>query len=99
MYYAIISQDVTNSLALRKQTRSEHLARLKDLDAQGRILIAGPHPIADSDIPDEQGFSGSLVVAKFESLTEAQAWADSDPYLLAGVYENVTVKPFIKVLP
>ena len=99
MYYAIISQDVDNSLQLRKQARPAHLARLEELNAQGRLLIAGPHPAIDSEDPGEDGFTGSLVVAEFNSLSDAQLWADQDPYIEAGVYITVTVKPFKKVLP
>ncbi len=99
MYYAIISQDVENSLALRKQSRAAHLARLNELKDQGRLLIAGPHPAIDSEDPGEAGFTGSLVVAEFPSLADAQSWADADPYIEAGVYAQVVVKPFKKVLP
>ena len=99
MYYAIISQDVENSLPLRKEARPAHLARLEELKAQGRLLVAGPHPAVDSEDPGENGFTGSLVIAEFESLISAQAWADQDPYVFAGVYESVVVKPFKKVLP
>ena len=99
MWYAIISEDIENSLPLRKLHRPAHLERLQQLDASNRLLIAGPHPAIDSATPDAAGFSGSLVVAEFASLLEAQAWADQDPYLLNGVYQSVTVKPFIKVLP
>jgi hypothetical protein len=99
MWYAIISQDVEASLPLRKIHRPAHLERLQQLEAKGRLLIAGPHPAVDTDQPGEAGFSGSLVVAKFESLQQAQAWADQDPYLLNGVYADVMVKPFLKVLP
>ncbi len=99
MLYAIISQDVADSLPLRKQARADHLARLETLRDQGRLILAGPHPAIDSDDPGEAGFTGSLVVAEFESLESAQAWADADPYIEAGVYANVIVKPFKKVLP
>jgi len=99
MYYAIISQDVENSLPLRKEARPAHLARLEELNQQGRLLIAGPHPAIDSEDPGENGFTGSLVVAEFDSLNAAQNWADEDPYVAAGVYQSVTVKPFKKVLP
>ncbi len=99
MYYAIISQDVPNSLPKRKQARPDHLARLEQLKNEGRLLIAGPHPAVDAEDPGEAGFTGSLVVAEFESLQVAQAWADADPYMAAGVYEKVIVKPFKKVLP
>jgi len=99
MYYAIISQDVPNSLSKRKEARPDHLARLTQLKEEGRLLIAGPHPAVDAEDPGEAGFTGSLVVAEFESLDAAQAWADADPYMAAGVYEQVIVKPFKKVLP
>lgn len=99
MLYAIISQDVENSLELRKANRPEHLARLESLKQQGRLILAGPHPAIDGVDPGPAGFTGSLVVAEFESLADAQTWADNDPYLKAGVYEQVTVKPFKKVLP
>lgn len=99
MYYAIISEDIENSLEKRLAARPEHLARLQTLNEQGRLLIAGPHPAIDSEDPGPAGFSGSLVVAEFSSLTDAQAWADQDPYITAGVYEKVTVKPYKKVLP
>ena len=99
MLYAIIAQDVENSLQDRLAARPKHLERLTALQDQGRLILAGPHPAIDSDDPGESGFSGSLVVAEFESLKEAQAWADSDPYVEAGVYANVTVKPFKKVFP
>lgn len=99
MLYAIISQDVEDSLPLRKTARADHLARLEQLREEGRLVLAGPHPAIDSNDPGEAGFSGSLVVAEFASLEAAQAWADADPYIEAGVYANVTVKPFKKVLP
>lgn len=99
MYYAIISEDVPNSLALRKTARADHLARLEELNRQHRLVLAGPHPASDSADPGEAGFSGSLVVAEFESLQAAQTWAQADPYVAAGVYQRVTVKPFNKVLP
>ncbi len=99
MYYMICSQDVENSLPLRIQTREKHLARLHDLTAQGRLLLAGPLPAIDAENPGEAGFTGSLVVAEFNSLEDAQLWANEDPYLDAGVYKNSIVKPFKKVLP
>lgn len=99
MFYAIQCVDVDDSLALRAETRSAHIARLQTLQDQGRLLLAGPHPAIDSPDPGPAGFTGSLIVAEFESLEAARAWADSDPYLAAGVYESVTVKPFKKVLP
>ncbi len=99
MYYAIISEDVENSLSLRQSARAAHLERLEALKSDGRLLIAGPHPAIDSPDPGEAGFTGSLVVAEFDSLETARAWADEDPYMDAGVYSKVTVKPFKLVLP
>ena len=99
MLYAIISEDVPNSLPLRKQARADHLQRLEQLKDEGRLVLAGPHPAIDNDDPGEAGFTGSLVVAEFESLGAAQQWADADPYVAAGVYQHVTVKPYKKVLP
>lgn len=99
MLYAILSEDVEDSLALRKQARADHLARLEALQQQGRLVLAGPHPAIDAEEPGTAGFSGSLVVAEFESLEAARAWADADPYVAAGVYARVQVKPFKQVLP
>ncbi len=99
MYYAIISDDVENSLADRLAARPAHLARLQELNSLGRLLVAGPHPAIDSEDPGSAGFSGSLVIAEFDSLEDAQAWADKDPYIAAGVYAKVVVKPYKKVLP
>lgn len=99
MFYAIISEDIENSLERRMSVRPAHLERLKTLADEGRLLIAGPHPAIDSEDPAEAGFSGSLVVAEFASLQEAQRWAEADPYVGAGVYQSVKVKPFKKVLP
>ncbi len=99
MYYAIISEDVANSLPLRQGARADHLARLQALRDAGRLLLAGPHPAVDSLEPADAGFTGSLVIAEFDSLADAQAWADADPYVAAGVYAQVKVKPFKKVLP
>lgn len=99
MLYAIISQDIPDSLQKRLAARPEHLARLEQLKQEGRLLVAGPHPAIDTENPGEAGFTGSLVVAEFASLAAAQTWADDDPYLKAGVYAQVTVKPFKKVLP
>jgi uncharacterized protein len=99
MFYAIISQDVPDSLPLRQTVRPAHVARLQLLAEQNRLLIAGPHPAIDSAVPGDAGFTGSLVVAEFASIEEAQHWADADPYVAAGVYAQVVVKPFIKVLP
>ena len=99
MLYAIICQDRENSLPERLQARPAHLERLQDLRAEARLVLAGPHPAIDSEDPGEAGFSGSLVVAEFPSLDAAKSWADADPYVAAGVYAQVTVKPFKKVLP
>ena len=99
MHYAIISQDVDNSLEKRMSVRDKHIERLNDLKNQGRLVIAGPHPAVDSPDPGNAGFTGSLIVAEFESLKAAQDWADEDPYIAAGVYEKVIVKPFKYVLP
>jgi uncharacterized protein YciI len=99
MFYAIISEDIANSLERRMSVRPAHLERLKTLADEGRLLIAGPHPAIDSEDPAEAGFSGSLVVAEFASLQDAQQWANADPYVGAGVYQSVKVKPFKKVLP
>lgn len=99
MYYAIISTDVDNSLEKRKSARPAHLARLEQLKSQGKLFVAGPHPAIDNEDPGEAGFTGSLVIAEFASLEEAQNWADEDPYVAAGVYADVTVKPLKKVLP
>lgn len=99
MYYAIISRDVEDSLEKRMNARADHIARLRALGDAGRLLLAGPHPKIDSEDPGPAGFSGSLVVAEFESLEAAQAWADDDPYIAAGVYKDTTVKPFKKVFP
>lgn len=99
MLYAILSEDVKNSLDKRQSARPDHLARLETLRDEGRLVLAGPHPAVDADNPGDAGFSGSLVIAEFDSLDDAQAWADADPYEIAGVYARVTVKPFKKVLP
>lgn len=99
MLYAIISQDVENSLDKRLSVRPAHVERLQELKQQGRLILAGPHPAIDNNDPGPAGFTGSLIVAEFESLDDAQNWADNDPYIQAGVYESVTVKPFKKVLP
>jgi len=97
MLYAIMSEDVPESLEQRKSARPAHLERLQKLAAQERLLLAGPHPAVDSEDPGESGFSGSLVVAEFASLIEAEAWAQSDPYVEAGVYARIVIKPFKKV--
>ena len=99
MLYAIISEDVTDSLEKRKLARPDHLARLELLKNEGRLVLAGPHPKIDNENPGDAGFTGSLVVAEFNSLADAEAWAAADPYIAAGVYAKVTVKPFKKVLP
>lgn len=99
MFYAIIAEDNENSLSLRLEARPAHVARLQDLNKEGRLLIAGPHPAIDSEDPGSAGFTGSLVVAEFESLEAAKNWADNDPYIEAGVYKSVIVKPYKKVLP
>lgn len=99
MYYAIMAEDAPGTHDKRMAARPDHLARLEELKQQGRLLIAGPHPAIDSEDPGPAGFSGSLVVAEFASLEEAKAWADADPYISAGVYQKVTVKPYKKVLP
>ena len=99
MLYAIIATDVANSLDARLAARPAHLERLNLLKEQGRLVLAGPHPAVESNDPGPAGFTGSLVVAEFDSLSAAQAWADADPYVGAGVYANVVVKPFKKVLP
>jgi uncharacterized protein YciI len=99
MYYAIISEDIKDSLALRQSVRPAHLERLQALASEGRLLVAGPHPAIDTDDPGNAGFSGSLVIAEFESQEHAQSWADADPYVSAGVYQQVRVKPFKRVLP
>jgi len=99
MLYAIISEDVDDSLALRKKTRPAHLARVAILQKQGRIIIGGPYPAIDNEDPGDAGFTGSLIIAEFESLNAAKTWADEDPYVIAGVYKKVLVKPFVKVAP
>ncbi len=99
MYYAILCEDNEDSLPLRRQARPAHIQRLRELTDTGRMLLAGPFPAIDAEDPGPAGFSGSLIVAEFDSLASARAWADADPYLAAGVYRQVTVKPFKKVLP
>ena len=99
MFYAIISEDVSNSLEKRKLARPDHIARVQILKDAGRLLLAGPHPAIDNENPGDAGFTGSLIVAEFSSLQEAEEWAAADPYIAAGVYAKVTVKPFKKVLP
>jgi len=99
MLYAVISQDAAGTLDKRLAARPQHLKRLEQLRDEGRLVLAGPPPAIDSDDPGPAGFTGSLVVAEFDSLEDARQWADTDPYLAAGVYEQLSVKPFKKVLP
>ncbi len=99
MLYAIIAEDTENSLEKRINTRPDHIARLQQLKQEGRLILAGPHPAIDSSDPGTNGFSGSLIVAEFDSLESAKIWAQDDPYVKAEVYASVTVKPFNKVLP
>lgn len=99
MYYSIYCEDSENSLEKRLSARPEHLARLQDLQNQGRLLLAGPNPNIDSEDPGPAGFSGSIIIAEFDSLQVAEAWAKDDPFVHAGVYEKVSVKPFKKTMP
>ena len=99
MLYAIIATDVANSLEKRLSARPAHVERLKTLQAEGRMVLAGPHPAIDSNDPGDAGFTGSLIVAEFASLADAESWANDDPYVTAGVIKAATVKPFRKVLP
>ena len=99
MFYAIISEDFPNSLEKRMGVRPAHVERLKDLKNNGKLLLAGPHPAIDCEDPGDAGFTGSLIIAEFDNLEDAQQWADADPYIAAGVYKQVIVKPFKKVLP
>lgn len=99
MLYSIVGVDNENSLEARLSVRSDHVARLKALKDEGRLIIAGPNPAIDSPDPGAAGFSGSIIIAEFDSLESARAWADEDPYIKAGAYAKVTVKPFNRVLP
>ena len=99
MWYAILADDSPGTLDKRMEVRPRHLARLEQLKAEGRLLLAGPHPAIDSENPGAAGFTGSLVVAEFDTLADAEAWAAKDPYREAGVYARVSIKPFKKVLP
>lgn len=99
MLYAIIAEDIENSLDKRLAARPDHLKRLEQLRDEGRLIIAGPHPAIDAEDPGPAGFTGSLIIAEFDSLASARSWADDDPYIHAGVYEQVTIKPMRKVLP
>ena len=99
MLYMIVGLDVENSLEKRLSVRPDHVARLKQLKNEGRLVLAGPNPAVDTMEPGDAGFTGSLIVAEFDSLETAKAWADEDPYIAAGVYDEVIVKPYLKVLP
>lgn len=99
MYYAIFGTDSKDSLARRRAVREAHLANVATLVEEGRVLLAGPHPAIDAEDPGDAGFSGSLIVAEFESLEAARAWAEADPYTREGVFSKVEVKPFKRVLP
>jgi len=99
MWYAIYSQDVKDSLPLRQANRPAHIARLQALVDEGRVLAAGPHPAVDTEDPGEAGYTGSLIIAEFESLEAALAWAEADPYVVNGVHESIVVKPFKLALP
>ena len=99
MFYVIYGTDVADSLEKRKAARPDHLARIEHLQNEGRLLLAGPCPAIDCEDPGSAGFTGSVIVAEFDSLEDARAWADADPYVTAGVYQSVSVKPFKKVLP
>jgi len=97
--FSIVAEDVENSLPLRQQARPAHVERLKALLAEGRLVLAGPNPAIEAEDPGEAGFSGSIIIAEFESLAEARRWADADPYVAAGIYASTSIKPFKKVLP
>lgn len=99
MWYAILGEDNDNSLPLRAKARAAHIARVRELVAEGRLLIGGPHPAIDAVDPGEAGFTGSLIVAEFPSLEDATEWAETDPYVEAGVYKRISVKPFVLFLP
>ena len=99
MYYVFICDDIEDSLELRKQHRPEHRARLEAMIDEGRLMVAGPTPAIDSEDPGPAGYSGSIIIAEFESLEDAQRWGDEEPFLKAGVYKSVTVKPFLKTMP
>ena len=99
MLYAIFGEDISGSLRLRREARPAHQARLKALQAEGRLVIAGPFPSIDAPDPGPAGFSGSLIIAEFDSLAAAKAWAETDPYSVAGAYANTVVKPFRQIFP
>ncbi|WP_028671411.1 YciI family protein [Saccharospirillum impatiens] len=99
MWFSIVCEDVPDSLSLRLSARGEHLKRLEALKDAGRLLLAGPNPAVEANDPGDAGFTGSLIIAEFDSLADARTWADADPYIDAGVYAEVSIKPFKKVLP
>ena len=99
MLYAFICEDKADTHSLRMKVRPAHLERLKDLQEAGRLVLAGPHPAIDNEDPGDKGFTGSLIIAEFDSLELAQSWGQKDPYFTEGVYEKLTVKPFKRVLP
>ena len=99
MLYSIVGKDVENSLQARLAARPEHVERLKALVSQGKLIVAGPNPAIDSSDPGDAGFTGSIIIAEFDSLQDAQDWADADPYILGGIYDSVEVKPFNQALP
>ncbi len=99
MLYSIVGRDVENSLQARLAARPDHVERLKRLVSQGKLILAGPNPAIDSSDPGDAGFTGSIIIAEFESLQAAREWADQDPYILTGVYASVEVKPFNQALP
>ena len=99
MLYAIISEDAANTLDQRMSARPAHIARLQELQNNGKLILAGPHPALDTENPGEAGFTGSLIIAEFDDLSAAKQWADADPYVNVGVYAKITVKPFKKVFP
>ncbi len=99
MLYSIVGIDVEDSLQARLAARPEHVDRLKQLVSQGKLIVAGPNPAIDSSDPGDAGFTGSIIIAEFDSLQDAQDWADADPYILGGVYDSVEVKPFNQALP
>ncbi|KZN12888.1 YciI family protein [Marinomonas sp. TW1] len=99
MLYSIVGQDVANSLSARQSVRPAHLERLEALQKEGRLVLAGPNPAIESDTPGEAGFTGSIIIAEFTDLKAAKTWAEADPYVAAGVYQSVEVKPFKQVFP
>lgn len=99
MWYAIFATDSQHSLEKRRQNRSAHVSRLQQLKYAGRLMLAGPHPAIDNDDPGPAGFTGSLIIAEFDDFDAAQSWANLDPYLSAGIYKHIVIKPFKKILP